>query len=137
MSYRTISDFNNVSEKTTDTSVDNSFISINKSLENRNTLLSDNTIAVIYNYAPWCGPCKKLAPLYNELGRKYSKQGDCVLIKEDIENEIDESTLKYIRGIPCFHFYTNSVLDHSKTITGADITKVDETLKSMLVNHQT
>lgn len=45
--------------------------------------------------APWCGHCKKLAPIWDELAEQYSRQSDLVIAKLDATlNDIDGITVK-------------------------------------------
>ncbi len=63
---------------------------------------------VIDFWAEWCGPCRMIAPIVDELAAEY---GDKVVIgKCDVE-ENDEITAKYgVRNIPTIIFLKNGEL---------------------------
>lgn len=63
---------------------------------------------VIDFWAEWCGPCRMIAPVVDELAAEY---GDRVVIgKCDVE-ENDEITVKYgVRNIPTIIFLKNGEL---------------------------
>lgn len=54
-------------------------------------------------YAPWCGPCKAIAPILEDLAKEY---GDKIEIyKVDIDNEIELPNMFSIRGVPTLAFF--------------------------------
>jgi protein disulfide isomerase len=54
-------------------------------------------------YAPWCGHCKKLAPVWDELAEHYANNQDLVIAKFDATaNEVDGVD---IRSYPTLIFY--------------------------------
>ncbi|OLY94519.1 thioredoxin [Cnuella takakiae] len=58
--------------------------------------------AVIDFYADWCGPCKMVAPVLEELSKQY--EGELVIYKIDTEKEGELSAIFGIRSIPTFLF---------------------------------
>ncbi len=54
--------------------------------------------AVIDFYATWCGPCRKLAPIMEELAQEYSGKVD--FYKIDIDNNKDIAQAYSISSIP-------------------------------------
>ncbi|MEG1915419.1 MAG: thioredoxin [Muribaculaceae bacterium] len=61
-----------------------------------------NKPAIIDFYASWCGPCKTLSPILEELAAEY---GDKIIIyKVDTEAEQDLSVAFGIRSIPTLLF---------------------------------
>ena len=58
--------------------------------------------AIIDFYADWCGPCKMVAPILEELSKDY--QDKVVIYKVDTEAEQELSAVFGIRSIPTFLF---------------------------------
>lgn len=98
----------------------------------RDTLIKNNKIVVIDNYTDWCGPCKACAPRFAVVAKKYGENGVCAFAKENVEDEYDRDSAAEIQGVPCFHFYVNGVLQADKTITGADVDQVSQTVEHFL-----
>ena len=62
------------------------------------TLSSSSTPIVVDFWAPWCGPCKAIAPILNELAEEL---GDAVRIcKVNIDNNSEVASKYEIRAIP-------------------------------------
>ncbi len=58
--------------------------------------------AIIDFYADWCGPCKMVAPILEELSDEY--KDDLVIYKVDTEVERELSSVFQIRSIPSILF---------------------------------
>jgi len=58
--------------------------------------------ALIDFYASWCGPCKALAPVLNELSKEYDGRVDVYKVNVDDEREL--SALFNVRSIPTLVF---------------------------------
>jgi thioredoxin len=58
--------------------------------------------AIVDFYADWCGPCKMVAPLLEELAKQY--EGKLLIYKVDTESESELATVFGIRSIPSFLF---------------------------------
>ena len=58
--------------------------------------------AIIDFYADWCGPCKSIAPILEELSDQYKEQ--LVIYKVDTDKETELSSLFGIQSIPTLLF---------------------------------
>ncbi len=58
--------------------------------------------AIIDFYANWCGPCKAVAPVLEELSEEYN--GQVIIYKIDTDEEQELAALFGIQSIPTFLF---------------------------------
>jgi thioredoxin 1 len=80
---------------------------------------------VIDFFAHWCGPCKRIAPEYEEFSKKYT---NVEFLKVDIDESNELAEAFGIESLPTFIFIENGNILKGKEILGADM----ETLKNSL-----
>ncbi|ESO11336.1 hypothetical protein HELRODRAFT_104681 [Helobdella robusta] len=75
-------------------------------------------------YAPWCGHCKQLAPIWEELAEKFKDHKDIIIAKMDsTANELEDIK---IQGFPTLKFFpkdSDKVVDYNGERTLAAFTK--------------
>lgn len=70
--------------------------------ENFQEIISSEQLVVIDFWAEWCGPCRMIAPIIDELATEY--EGRVVIAKCDVE-ECEEAVAKFgVRNIPTVVF---------------------------------
>ena len=74
-------------------------------------LKSDVPVLVDY-WAEWCGPCKAIAPVLDEVAKEYSGRLKVAKVNVDENQEIPK---KYgIRGIPTLMLFKNGAVEAQK-----------------------
>lgn len=75
-------------------------------------------------YAPWCGHCKQLTPIWDSLGEKYKDHASIVIAKMDsTTNELDEVKVQGFPTIKLFKKGTNEIVDYNGDRTEEGFTK--------------
>ena len=96
---------------------------------NYNELLESGKPVVIDFWAPWCGPCRSIAPIIEELATVYE---DRVIIgKYNVDEDTDLGVEYGIRNIPTLLFFKDGQMvdKHVGTITRDAMTaKIDALL---------
>ena len=65
---------------------------------NFNEIITKNDVVLVDFWAEWCGPCRMIAPMIEELANEYD--GKAVIGKLDVDNN-QESSIKFgVRSIP-------------------------------------
>ncbi|KAL7669284.1 hypothetical protein ACOME3_009947 [Neoechinorhynchus agilis] len=95
-------------------------------------LVRENFEEVVFNksadvlvefYAPWCGHCQRLSPVFSQLGDYYKDVDGVVIAKMDsTENELEQVAVAAFPTIKLFKRSTNEEVDYSD----------DRTLESMI-----
>ena len=69
------------------------------------TALGDDTLAVVDFWAEWCGPCKMVTPIIDDLAGDYD--GKALIGKVNVDHNPEISTKYGIRSIPTILFIKN------------------------------
>ena len=96
--------------------------------ENAKPEIESGKPVVIDFWAEWCGPCKRVAPIVDELAEEYK---DRVLIgKYNVDDYSDLSSEFNIRNIPTILFFKDGELKERNvgSISKADLAKKIEAL---------
>jgi thioredoxin 1 len=70
-------------------------------------VLSGNEITIVDFWAPWCGPCRMLGPIIEELA---AENTDIAIGKMNVDENSATPTESGIRGIPTMIFYKKGVM---------------------------
>ena len=66
--------------------------------KNFNDIISKNKTVLVDFWAEWCGPCRMISPIIEELANEY--EGKAIIGKVDVDSN-QESSVKYeVRSIP-------------------------------------
>ncbi len=76
--------------------------------ENFESLKNGSQPLVVDFWATWCGPCRMLAPVIEELAQEYD--GKIAVGKCDVEENEDLAVEFGIRNIPTILFFKNGVV---------------------------
>ena len=97
--------------------------------ENLESLKNGAQPLVVDFWATWCGPCRMLAPIIEELSKEY--EGRITVGKCDVEENEDLAAEFGIRNIPTILFFKNGeVVD--KVFGAVAKAKIEEKMNALL-----
>jgi thioredoxin 1 len=73
--------------------------------------IKDNDFVVVDFWAPWCGPCRSFAPVYDKVSEDFD---DVVFAKVNTENEQEIAAHFQIRSIPTLMIFREQVIIFSQ-----------------------
>jgi len=85
--------------------------------------LKGDKLTLVDFWAEWCGPCKQLSPILEEISNEMANE--IIIAKHNIDNEPNTPTKYGVRGIPTMLLFKDGELK---------ATKVGATTKSNIVS---
>jgi thioredoxin 1 len=73
--------------------------------------ITGNDFVIVDFWAPWCGPCRSFAPVYEELSEQYP---DIVFAKVNTEVEQELAGHFQVRSIPTLMLFREQVILYSE-----------------------
>lgn len=71
-------------------------------------IINHNGVALVDFWAPWCGPCRSIAPLIEKIGQEF--HGDVLVSKVNVDENPQISAQLGIRSIPTLMIFKRGEL---------------------------
>jgi len=94
------------------------------SVEEFNSIIDTDGLVIVDFHAQWCGPCKRIAPMLEQLADKYT---NVTFIKVDVDALPTIATFYQIKAMPTFILIKSGIkVDES---VGASIPRVESLIQ--------
>ena len=94
---------------------------------NYEQVVDTDKLVIIDFWAEWCGPCKRIAPVIEDLAKEF--EGKIVIGKCDVEENTEITSKFAVRNIPTLFFIRNKeVVD--KLVGAVPVEKIRERIEA-------
>ncbi|KAK4553072.1 hypothetical protein LTR86_009799 [Recurvomyces mirabilis] len=83
------------------------------------TLTSSATYTIVDFHATWCGPCKVIAPIFEQLATAETKPGKIVFCKVDVDEQREVAGRYGVSAMPTFLILKGGAV--KETVRGANV----------------
>ncbi len=96
---------------------------------NLQEVLTSSKVALIDFWAVWCGPCRMLSPIVDEIAEEYA--GKITVAKCNVDDAEDVAAQFGIRSIPTLLFFKDGVLA-DKTVGAVPKAEIADKINALL-----
>lgn len=73
-------------------------------------VLESTTLVLVDLWAPWCGPCRMLGPIVEELAKEYAGKG-ITIGKLNVDENPETATKYHVMSIPTLLFFKDGAVE--------------------------
>jgi thioredoxin 1 len=94
-----------------------------------NIITNSNIPVLIDFWAPWCGPCRMLSPIIDEVAKDL--EGKVKILKMNIDENLETPGKYGVRSIPTLMLFKNNKLLETK-VGGSDKDSIKEWIDNLI-----
>ena len=76
------------------------------------TVIKSELPVIVDFWAPWCGPCKMVAPILDKIAKEFA--GKVIVAKVNTDNDSEWANKFGVQGIPTMLFMANGKVIHQQ-----------------------